>query len=218
MERSPGNSPSPKSYLESLPDEMLSHIMDYLNLSEKTRTRRVSKRLKDFNPSRQELNSIRQQLKMLGLLLLTGSNYYDLKISDMPLKITASDSRHSSSITLKKKGSEIVYQTSGHYEQEIDQSLLYASEDISIYHFLNLISTLIDLYPNGQITINRNKIDLYQDPMKLGVLLAREKFSQIDLRDDIVDNFLYNFYVFEEYQRLMRNIPSDVIPILDELV
>jgi hypothetical protein len=79
-------------------------------------------------------------------------------------------------------------------------------------------STLIDLYPNGQITINRNKVDLYQDPMKLGVLLAREKFSEIDLRDDIVDNFLYNFYVFEEYQILMRNIPSDVIPILDELV
>jgi hypothetical protein len=208
-------SSSPKSYLESLPDEMLSNIMEYLNLSQKTRTRRVSKRFKDFNPSREELNLIRRQLKMIGLLLLTGSNFYDLKISDQPLKIQANKS---TVILRKNKKSEIIYETSGDYEDEIDKSLRYGSEDISIYHFLNLISTLIDLYPNGSISINGHKIDLQYDPVQLGILLAQEKFSKIDLRDDIVDNFLYNFYVFEEYQNLMKSIPKDVIPILDQIV
>jgi hypothetical protein len=213
------SSPSPKSYLESLPDEMLSNIMEYLNLAEKTKTRRVSKRLKDFNPSRQELNQIRQQLKMLGLLLLTGSHFFDMKISDQPLKIIAKDNNHSSTTILKKnKKGEIIYETSGDYEDQIDQSLRYASEEINILHFLNLISTLMDLYLNGQITINRDKIDLYQDPVQLGVLLAQQKFNQLDLRDDIVDNFLYHFYVFEEYQRMVKSIPKDVIPILNQII
>ena len=210
---------SPKSYLEKLPDEMLLNIMEYLNLSDKTRTRRVSTRFKDFNPSREELNSIRRKLNILGLLLLTGSNFFDLKISDEVLKIQAKDKSHTSTIILKKnKNNEIIYETLGDYEDEIDKSLLYGSEDISIEYFLNLIATLVELYPNGSISINKNKIDLHYDPVALGVILAQEKFSELDINDNVIDNFLYNYYVFEEFQKLMKDIPKDVIPILNQII
>lgn len=220
--RSPSSSPQPLSYLESLPDEILLKIMNSLDLPTRTRTRRVSQRFKQFNPSRAELNNIRKQLRIMGLLLLTGHHFYDLKLNNIPtITIQAKDKTHTSTILLKKsKSGEIIYQTPNNpdYEEEIDKSLLYGSDTIDISHFLNLISTLVDLYPNGTIMINRNKVDLFQDPVEIGKILAKEKFSELDLRDDLVDNFLYHSYVFDEFQRLQKQIPSDVIPILDEIL
>lgn len=218
---------SPKesqSLIEALPDEMLAEVMKYLDLKTKTRTRRASRRFKEFIPSRVELNNIRQQLRIIGLLLLTGHYYYDLVVNDQQLTIQAKDKNHTSTILIKKskpgKYGKIIYETPNQpdYEQQIDQSLLYGSQKLDISHFLNLISTLVDLYPNGTITINRNKIDLSQDLVQLGSLLAQQRFDELNLRDDLVDNFFYNHYVFKQYERFKKKIPNDVIPILEEIL
>lgn len=227
--RSP-SPPTPLSLLESLPDELLLRVMNFMNPRHQTITKRVSQRFNLFNPARPEMNSIKRKLKNMGLLLLTGRFYIDLKINENPITIIAKDRNHQSTIRMLKKNNEIVYETEGDYEEEIDKSLLYMTEDISISHYIQLISTLLDLYPNGQIEIlvdvmdrgrkirtERNKIDLLYDPVQLGIILAKGNFSQLDLKDDIVDGFLYNTFVFDEYQRIMREIPANIIADLDEL-
>jgi hypothetical protein len=231
--RSRSRSPSPPprlSLLESLPDELLLRVMNFMNPRHQTITKRVSQRFNLFNPARPEMNSIKRKLKNMGLLLLTGRFYTDLNLNENPITIIAKDRNHQSTIRMLKKNNEIVYETEGDYEEEIDKSLLYLTEDISISHYIQLISTLLDLYPNGQIEIlvdvmdkgrkirtERNKIDLLYEPVQLGIILAKGNFSQLDLKDDIVDGFLYNTFVFDEYQRILREIPANIIADLDEL-
>ena len=231
--RSRSRSPSPHpplSLLESLPDELLLRVMNYMNPRHQTITKRVSQRFNRFNPARPDINLAKRKLKNMGLLLLTGRFYTDLKVNENPITIIVKDRNHQSTIRMLKKNNEIVYETEGDYEEEIDKSLLYMTEDISISHYIQLISTLLDLYPNGQIEIlvdvmdrgrkirtERNKIDLLYDPVQLGIILAKGNFSQLDLKDDIVDGFLYNTFVFDEYQRILREIPANIITDLDEI-